>query len=247
MNMKPVAPSRRVFGSLFLGLSLGLFMPAITPAEAVPPPAERLEIPAPNPAIEFLKRVESANQETKTLYAEFEQTREDAMMARKIKSSGKFWYRAPNNFYAEYETEYSSRVWIDGKQAVEYIPRLKQVDIAEVEQGEDAPITQVLLGFGVKVERILRLFEVNELPSPKPDQTAIEFLSKDPGRTMEFDRIVVHFDTKSASPRTLEMEDETGPRVIELKTVRINPSIRDSVFELPKWPDDVEVNRYGRI
>ncbi|MBI1292122.1 hypothetical protein GC173_12910 [bacterium] len=194
-------------------------------------------------AIEFLTRLEKKNEGTKTLSAEFDQVRIDFTFDDEVKSSGRFWYRAPSSYYAEYESEHSSKVWSDEKRLVEYIPSLNQVDVVPMEAGEEAPVTQVLLGFGIKVDRILRLFDVQMADSEEKGLVSVDFLSKDLDKTLNFSRIKVAFDEKGLEPRVILMEDNTGTRTIRLKKVKFNPVVKDSIFEIPKFsPDKVDIN-----
>jgi outer membrane lipoprotein-sorting protein len=101
----------------------------------------------------------------------------------------------------------------------------------------------MLLGFGIKVDRITRLFDVRTLDSAERGQVRIEFTSKDLDRTFNFSRIVVSFDERQLEPRVIEMEDNMGTRTITLRRVRINPTIRDSVFEIPRFSaDELDIN-----
>jgi outer membrane lipoprotein-sorting protein len=204
--------------------------------------------PVEDGALAFLRRLELQNKGTKTLTAKFEQVRVDPTFDDKVQSDGQFWYRAPNSFHAAYQSEHSSQIWMDGKRYVEYIPSMKQVDIIPMEQGEDAPISQLLLGFGLEVSRIQSLFRVTGLEPSAPGRTTIRFDSMDLDRTMNYGWIIVHFDTESMQPRVIELfEDEETTVRLELKEVEVNPTLKDSLFALPTWPADVDVTDQTKL
>jgi len=236
----------RVFSALCLFASVAISALAFADDRATT--GTLTSISSSNPqteAIALLTRLEKQNEATRTLTGAFDQFRTDGTFGDKVKSTGKFWYRAPSSYYAEYETEHPSKVWSDEKRLVEYIPSMKQVDVIPMDKGEDAMLTQVLLGFGVKVERILRLFDVAMVAPTSEDVLSVEFLSKDLDKTLDINRIVVSFDEKTLQPRVIEMEDSMNTRVIQLKDVKVNPSIKDSVFEIPKFsPDKVDINGF---
>ncbi len=213
----------------------------IPPAAGQQAPAEAP--PVANPAIDFLAKVEARNEAVETLQAEFHQTRYDQLFDHLVESDGKFWYEATGRFRASYESEADSEIWMVDNKLIEYVPDIDQVSIVHQREGDEAPINQLLLGFGIEVERILARFEVRQLADGEEGRVAIEFLPRDPDLAMGYTRIVVHFDEETVEPRTIELEDEQNEVTVELKRVRLNAEINESVFE-PKWDDDAEVLVY---
>lgn len=213
--------------------------------------AEDATIEAPTPQIEtrpdeallFLEKVERKNEQTTALTAEFRQLRIDRIFDEEVESQGRFWYKEPGKYRASYTSENDSEIWIVEGKLINYVPSLKQVEIIPQATGDDAPINQILLGFGVKVDKIKRHFEVSASETKRRGMVGIDFVSKDPEKSMGYDRITVFFDEEKVEPRTIILEDETSQITVELTKVRLNPEIEDSIFE-PSWPSNAEVLEY---
>lgn len=196
-------------------------------------------------ALQFLEGLEDKYSNTKSLRAEFDQLRIDHGLMNEVESSGRFWYRAPDQFHAVYESgESNEKIWMRDGELITYVPELEQVEIIPQEQGEDAPMNQLLLGFGLKTEKIQDLFEVSisEKETPK-DQIAIAFKSRDLNRSMGYETITIFFSREEKQPKRIILEDPQSTTTVNLRKVQVNPKIKDSVFET-KWPDDADVLRY---
>ncbi|CAN5468830.1 hypothetical protein BH09SUM1_BH09SUM1_21480 [soil metagenome] len=194
-------------------------------------------------ALRFLSVLEAKNAETKSLSAEFTQIRTDSVMFDEVKSSGKFWYQSPNKFRASYKSDNSSEIWMDGERMVEHIPSMKQVYIVPMDSGDDAPISQLLLGFGVKVSKIQKLFTIKSAKAPNQSIVSINFISKDLDKTMNFSGIRVDFDRASAKPLTINLQDDQSSITMNLRKIELNPKLKADVFEVPKkWPEGTDVS-----
>jgi len=224
--------------------------PAPVPAQAAVTTIIEVE-PAPvpdTPEVAFLRRVEQKNKELQTLYGKFRQLRVNPMFLEEIKSRGEFWYAKPSKFRCDYATETEpepteSRFYLLGDQGLYYTPDLNQLEKFRLTGGgDDAPINQMLVGFGVKTEKVLEVFNVrfadNQPAGGK--QTVLEFISKDLERSMDFRKITVTFDTEKLEPRRLVMEEEQDVVEIDLEKIEVNPKIPDSRFE-QDFPEGVEV------
>lgn len=239
------SPHSRSLSTLLLGF-FALGIPLVAPSQPAgpqPAPAQqqaRGQSPTREQAIEFLRKVEKKNEELKSLSAEFDQLRVDPIFLDEVESKGKFWYRAPGEFRATYDARHPAEIWIFPDHLINYSPSIKQVDIIPLEQGDDAPINQMLLGFGVKTENILEVFDVGLKDAEKEDQIAIEFHSRDLERSLFYNRIVIHFQKESAQPAKLFLEDGESEITVTIREVKQNPELDPALFE-PKWPDDVEV------
>jgi len=211
----------------------------VTPAEA------GTKAPNNDPkALLFLQRVEEKNKGLKAVHATFTQARKDHLFDETVNFEGEFWYTAkPSRFRAKYTGENSSDVWLTEEKYIEYIPGQKQVDMFSITKSQEPPVSQLLLGFGVKVDKITELFDVTSTEAAKDGETAIEFASRDLDRTMNFHKVTVHFDEAKAEPRRIVLEDDQNEITLAFKDVDLNASIDEKVF-VPTWPDDgsVEVN-----
>ncbi|MBX3730790.1 MAG: outer membrane lipoprotein carrier protein LolA [Candidatus Sumerlaeia bacterium] len=200
--------------------------------------------PPPNtPALAFLRKVEEANRETQTLYGRFTQVRENRMFAEEVHSKGQFWHSKPNKFRCDYEDPAPAQFFLVEGVGYFYSPENKQLDKFRLEGGKDAPINELLVGFGLKVEQILEVFTVH-LPEDQgtdPTKMIIDFVSRDVDRTLNFQKITITFDTKALEPRKLVMEESEDIVRIELLEVRKNQPIPETTYATV-FPDDVTIN-----
>lgn len=219
---------------------LCLFLPLLFVHPHVLPAAGEEEKSPAESAVEFLRKLEEKNKEIESLHAGFDQVRIDSIFLDEVKSSGHFWYQAPGKFRASYDSRHPSEIWIFEDHTINYIPSIEQVEIYPLPKGDDAPINQMLLGFGVQTERILEVFDVKALPREEDGLLRIEFLSKDLERSLFFSRIVIHFEEEEVQPRVLILEDDQSEITVTLREIIRNPEIEASRFE-PSWPEDAEV------
>lgn len=196
-------------------------------------------------ALAFLERVEQKNKEMTGFTAKFTQERVNAgLMEDSVGTHGRFWYEAPDKFRANYEgaddSVSSSRIWMMEGKLFRYVPDLEEVEILHFEEGEEAPINQFLLGFGVKVDEIVKLFDV-AVTSQKNNSITISFTSKDIDRSMGYNVIRVAFDEETIKPKKLVLEDSGQMITIRLKEVELNAEINESIFKTD-WPEDVDIS-----
>ncbi len=199
--------------------------------------------PVKDEVIAFLEKVEAKNTETESLQADFTQVRKDLLFDETIESKGTFAYKAPGKFHASYKSENDSEIWLVDNKMISYIPSMKQVEIIQMGSGESAPINQLLLGFGVKVDRILKSFDVSLDPSADKGQVGVRFKAKDLDVSMGYELITVFFDEEKVEPRKIVLQDDQSSITVTLKKVKVNPEISDDEFK-PSWPDDAEVLTY---
>jgi outer membrane lipoprotein-sorting protein len=189
---------------------------------------------------EFLARVEQKNAALTTLVAEFEQVREDPLWMDTVRSTGKFWYQSPGLFRASYKSENDTEIWITPDRMVTYTPAIKQVDILGIPQGDKAPINQLLLGFGVKVAEIEKIFTMQPADPAEPGDYSIRFNSRDLSRSLQFRTITIHFNPATLEPRVLVLEDDQSVITMTLRRVQQNIAVDPALFE-QRWPAGTEV------
>lgn len=228
---------------LFL-LVLGLAVPSsFALAQDAPPPRE--EQPAKDPAIEFLEKLEEKNTDLKTLHGTFTQVRENTMFSERIESKGEFWHTKPDLFRCDYKDPSPAVFYLVEGIGYFYSPENKQLDKYKLSTGDEAPINELLVGFGIDVDLILDVFSVR-LADEQPEDDAlirIEFISRDTERTLDFQRIVITFSREELEPRILFMEESQDNVWIELEKIEKNIEIPPSMYET-EFPDDVTVYEY---
>jgi outer membrane lipoprotein-sorting protein len=198
----------------------------------------------PEDPVEFLRRLEEKNAGLKSLHSKFLQVRSSSIFLEKIESRGEFWYQHPSLFRCDYYEPSELRYYLIKNTAYIYTPELNQVDEATMDSGDGAAINQLLVGFGLDVDLILEVFDVNyahQQPA-NDDRLAVDFVSKDLDRSLGYSSIRVEFDRESLDPKLLEMEQED-----ETVTVRLESVVRDVEIDPVKFkaefPPTVEINR----
>ena len=201
----------------------------------------------PNPAVEFLRKMERKNEGVDTLRAKFFQVRRNVMFDEKYESAGEFWYSKPDKFRCDYENPSPAEFYLVDQTGYFYTPENLHVEKFTVPGGEKAPIHGMLVGFGVSVDKILEVFDVTlaaEQPKKK-SEIAIEFRSEDLQRSLDYTEIKIVFDEKHLEPLRLVMEEKTEDIVeIDIKKIETNVEIAEEMFE-PQFPEDAtmtEVN-----
>ncbi|MDX2177636.1 MAG: outer membrane lipoprotein carrier protein LolA [Candidatus Sumerlaeia bacterium] len=201
-------------------------------------------------AREFLTRLETRHGDTRTLRGSFEQLRVDPVFLEEVRSEGTFAYEAPGKFRADYRGKNDkvspSALYIVGDRMWNYVPELKTVDTTTLPKGDSAAINQILLGFGVKVEQVDRFFEVDLAEEEgAPGATTLVFRSKDPSRTLNYDRITIAFDPRTLLPSVLMLDSDEARTTMTLTSVDVNPTLEAGLFD-PKFPGDVEIVERSR-
>lgn len=193
----------------------------------------------------FLQSIEEKNAATKSLRAKFTQLRIDESFLDEVRSSGEFVYLAPSRFRADYAGEAgkiaSSTVFITDDRMYNYVPEQRQVDVVELPKGNSAAVHQLLLGFGVKVEKILEVFDVRQVRDEvPPGKVRIEFSSRDRRRTLNYAKVTITFDGAQLVPEVLVLEDAESRTTISLTGIEVNPAI-DAATLVPTFPPGVDV------
>ncbi|MCC6546877.1 outer membrane lipoprotein carrier protein LolA [Candidatus Sumerlaeota bacterium] len=234
---------KRYLLPLFATLPLAVFaqepIPALKASDAV-----TTQSIVNSDVIGFLHKVEAKNKETKSLEADFTQVREDSIMGDTVRSDGQFWYKAPGKYRASFkpskdDKSYASEIWMEGNTLSTYTPKMKQVEIVEQPTGEEAPINQMLLGFGLQVDKIQKLFDVSPAEEKKAGLYGIDFHSKNLDQSMQYDTITIYFDEKKIEPNTIILRDSSSVITISLQKVKFNPDIDDKRFKTD-WPDSIK-------
>lgn len=229
--------------SLFVLLALfALWVPATHAQDEIKPIDEN----SPRQqAINFLTLMERENEGLNTLYAEFTQVRTNQMFLEEINSTGEFYYSKPNRFRCNYYKPSDAEFYILDNMAYFYTVDLKQVEKIPLNNGDQAPIHQMLVGFGLSMKSILDVFdpEMQAGQDPAARYKTIIFNSKDEERTMGFRSIQVTFDTEKMEPRSLLIQEGDDEVKVTLDKIIKNKEIPDETYALD-FPKDVEIIEY---
>ena len=230
---------------LFYSFLTALFVFSVPTLLIAQESEENQEYPTTNDALEFLAKMEAKNADLETLHGNFVQIRQNEMFLEEIHSTGEFWYTKPDKFRCDYNEPTKAIFYLIGDTAMFYTPEIKQVEQVRLEQGDSAPIHQMLVGFGLSLGKITEVFDV-KLSDDQPEDSrllSIDFISKDEQRTMGFQRIIIQFDQTKLEPMALTIYEGDDLVSIELKEIEKNVEIDEERFE-PEFPDDVEIIPY---
>lgn len=230
---------------LACALACALLLGGVAAAQDGGPEGETADGAAPaaeSPAITFLRQVEEHNAEVTSLRGRFTQVRVNPMFLEEIESEGEFWYRKPNQFRCDYFTPIESRFYLLGREGLYYTPEYNQLEVFRLRGGDSAPINQMLVGFGVKTEKILEVFRVAEAPEANRSDSeyTLRFISKDLERSLDFREITVTFDKNRLEPLRLVMQEEQDTVEVTLTETERNAEIPGEKFA-KSFPPDVEV------
>lgn len=196
-------------------------------------------------ALAFMRALEQKNKDLTSLYGSFHQVRINKMFLEEVRSNGEFWYARPNRFRCDYHEPSEARFYLIENTGYYYTPELKQVEKFRLEGGDSAPINQMLVGFGLSVDKILEVFDV-ALAAPQPEdksQIVVDFNSRDTERTLDYKRIRITFDREKLEPRILEIEEEDDSIKVTLQKIQPNAEVAADRFET-KFPAGVEIVEY---
>lgn len=196
----------------------------------------------------FLRQLEEKHAETTTVRASFDQLRVDPNFLDEVRSAGTFLYEAPSRFRADYAGDKGgvsgSTIWIVEDKFWHYVPEIKQVDVATLPKGDSASVNQILLGFGVKTEKILEFFSVRMLEEDVPEgRTRLEFKSLDRDKTLQYDRVEITFDDRTLLPESLLLFDIDSETTLTLRGIELNTPIPADTFKVTLPPDTEIIDR----
>lgn len=231
--------------SILLGFGIAVSVVAESDVEAAKPETKQGSVApekAGDPAIELLRKIEEKNEDLKTLHGTFDQVREVVMFSERTESSGEFWYTKPNLFRCDYFEPSAAQFYMVNNTGYFYSPENKQLDKFTMESGDEAPINEMLVGFGLKTEKILEYFSVQLAPQQPEDSDlmTIDFISNDKNRTLDFQKITITFDEEDLEPRRIVMQEAEDLVEITLKKIKKNAEIPAKTYETD-FGDDVTV------
>ncbi len=216
--------------------------------EIAPLPKESSKVPESNTkeqSIQFLKKLQEKNKTITTIEGKFNQIKNQKLFLEEIKSEAVFYFKKPGKFRCDYLPPNEMINYLIDNTAYMYVPENKQVDkyIFNSEGSQIKQLNQMLLGFGVSVEDIEKVFDtdMDNTLADNEKQTVIIFSSKEKDTSVNINRIHIWFDNETLKPiKVINYEDSGDETIIELKKIEYNVKISDDKF-VPKFPKDVEI------
>ncbi len=195
-------------------------------------------------AIEFLEKLEAKYQDVTTVKGEFQQVKRSTIFLEEIKSQGVFYFKKPGKFRCDYLPPNESVNIVVDNTAWLYVPEIKQVEKYYFDRSGNKVqrLNQMLLGFGISVEDVLEVYEIELVEKHTGEQRiVIKFILKEDAPKVNFESVTITFNTQTLEVTKIYI-DEVGndETYIDIKKIELNEWISDAQFR-PFFPQDVEI------
>lgn len=211
---------------------------------SAPLPAPSLADSVSSEVRDILTALQKKHASLATVSGEFKQLLKSQQFLEEITSEGVFYYKKPDSFRADYHPPTESINYVLGNTAYIYTPEIKQVDVYKLQPDPNSVknLHQLLLGFGLSVEELLKAYTVvKDEEKSDAKKIVLIFHERKYDENFPFEQISISLNRESLLPTNLVLtgknEDIT---YIDVKKLELNPELRASLFE-PKFPKDVEI------
>lgn len=214
------------------------------------------EAPGPK-TLALLKALEDRHGASESIEGTFKQTKTSEVFMEKIESTGKFKFRRPDLFRADYDAPDRMTNIIQKDAIYIYVPELKQAERYKFRSSEerDAQLHVMTLGLGFKATDITREYRVcsseddekllAELKAGGHDPAKVALLFAEPRKNdsdaTPFNRIKLWIDKEALRPQKIWTKDYNQDQTeINILNVRFDAGLDKSVFEA-KFPPGTEI------
>ncbi|GAB4311277.1 MAG: hypothetical protein Kow0059_01220 [Candidatus Sumerlaeia bacterium] len=223
--------------------------PAVPVVPGSPPPPAPEVRAADSVAEQWLRRLEQAFKETRTVRGRFEQTLINDIFSETIEARGEFYYQKERLFRANHELKEEGK-WVKDNELLIlndvlwlYSPSLKQAEkfhFGASGSGEAGRLHQMFLGFGPETGEVLRAYEVT-VKDETDGEFTLTFRPRDEQIAAEIQFVDITFDKRELLPRRVVWltTDENRTTLI-LKNIERNAKLPADVFK-PVFPKDTEI------
>jgi outer membrane lipoprotein-sorting protein len=212
-------------------------------AVAAKPAAKKRDLTNDQQAIDLLRQLEQKYGGIKAVSGAFQQVREDPAMEERIESYANFALLKPNKFRADYQPPRQSTNLITDDYFYRYIKDLKQVERYHF-QGRLNPqdFNYMVLGFGVKVEDLLKVYAVKWLTTGVArGYHGLQLVPLESTSNFKYVTILVTSDT--LQPAQFSMEQLDGVRTtanLNLGTLKLGAAVDGRQFS-PDFPREAQI------
>ena len=186
---------------------------------------------AQTPAEKMIQTISQAGAQMQTLECDFVQVKHLSMLSEDMVSYGKMYYSQPDKLRWEYTRPYEYTFILSGNQVL--LNNSNRTDVIDVDKNK----------MFKEITRLMSSCIVGICLSDEKDfKTTIQDEGKEWVATLiplkrdlkqMWTRLVIHFDVQNKSVTTVKMYETSGDCTeIELKNVRQNHPVKDSVFQL---------------
>lgn len=200
----------------------------------------------------LLKSLEDRHGKSDSIEGTFRQTKTSEVFMEKIDSTGRFKFKRPDLFRADYDAPDKMTNLIQRDAIYVYVPELKQVERYKFRSASerDQQLHIMTLGLGFRATDIVREYRVSsseddpalaaELKRAGQDPAKLALLLAEPRQadadTSPFNRIKLWIDKASLRPQKIWTKDVNQDQTeISILNVKFNAGLAPSVFE-PKFP-----------
>lgn len=217
-------------------LVMGFLLPA--------PPSVAQSAPRTPGAQEVLKRLEATHGSVTAITGTYTQVRDDAATDDRIISVADFKMLKPNRFRAEYRRPRATTILAVDDLMYRYIPANKQVERYQFKRKATAQdLTFLLLGFGARVEDVLKVYEARTPRNLPADVHGVTLVPRDP-KSAGFRSLTIHVtpDERALPVRFIvdQSREVTITVEMDMRTLNLQARVNESSFR-PNFPRDAEM------
>jgi outer membrane lipoprotein-sorting protein len=193
-------------------------------------------------AVDILRQMEGKYASISTVSGSFQQTLKSSSWDD-VHSKAQFYLQKPNKFRADYVAPHESTELITDDFFYRYTKELKQVDEYKFQNRATVQdLNYMLLGFGARVDDILRVYQVHLLTKGVADGYYGIQLTPNDKKSASFEYITILITKNELRPAQFSMEQGVNRITadLDLQTLKIGGSISSGIFQ-PNWPKGVNI------
>ncbi len=210
-------------------------------AAAIAFPSTAARTADPNSLDEVIRRVQSQQQKTNTLEADFRQQKTLALLAKPEVSTGHFTFSKPNNVLWRYDAPKRVEMLIANGVLTTYYPDLRKAEQIEVKRYQDRIFKY--MGASGAIDELASYFDFTFTNTADKPSYVLDLTPKSKGIAKRVRHIRIWIDKKSYLTTQFEYTEGDGDITrYEFTNVRVNQPIEHSRFTL-NLPSNVRIEQ----
>lgn len=206
--------------------------------------------------MDLLRELERRHADVQSISGTFTQNKVSEIFLEEIQSTGRFWFRKPDQFRADYQPPDEMTNLIVRDAIYIFVPELKQVEVYRFasEAEREQQLHSMVLGFGFDPERLADQYLIAsseadaalraevEAEGKDPEQTALIRLAPRPDllETSPFTSLKLWIGKSRWLPEKVWFEDYNGDQTtINIQSIDMNTPIDEALFQ-PSFPAGTE-------
>lgn len=197
---------------------------------------------SPSPR-DILARLEATHASVQAITGTYTQVRVDRVTQDQIRSVADFRLKKPNRFRAEYRRPRATTILVVDDLMYRFIPDNRQVERYRFgRKNTPQDLTFLLLGFGAKVEDVLKVYDARPVRNAPSDVHGVMLVPRRPEEA-GFRSLTIHVtrDERALPVRFIidQSKDVMIQVEMDLRSLNLDARLTEAVFR-PNFPRDVE-------